>query len=164
MDSMIGSYVPSDDVALLALRVTPQQRTIAPTPEDPDDWPIVRSDVFACDPASVKAARRFIGECVEYVGLQSLPVVQLMVSELAANAVLHAKSPFDVLLERVSHGAVRVEVRDFGHGLPLICAGSIEAQGGRGLKIVDLLAQTWGVESRRGGRGKSTWFTVSVGT
>ena len=70
------------------------------------------------DPASVKAARRFIVECVEHLGLQCLPDVQLMVSELATNAVLHAKSQFDVTLEKVNHNTVRVEVRDFGNGTP----------------------------------------------
>jgi phosphoserine phosphatase RsbU/P len=163
MDSMIGSYVPADDIAVLALRVTTQSRTMTPTPEDGVDWPIVRSELFACDRASVKAARRFIGECVEHLGLHCLPNVQLMVSELATNAVLHAKSQFDVTLERVRHGSARVEVRDFGGGTPCLFPSSTATEGGRGLRIVDLLAEAWGVESRPGGRGKSTWFTVSVG-
>ena len=163
MDSMIGSYVPADDVAVLALRVRTQSRKMPATPEDDADWAIVRSDLFPCDRSSVKAARRFIGECVEHVGLNCLPNVQLMVSELATNAVLHAKSQFDVTLERVAHGAVRVEVRDFGSGIPRLAPSSTEAVDGRGLRIVDLLSQTWGVENRPGGRGKSTWFTVSIG-
>lgn len=163
MDSMIGSYVPADDVAVLALRVKTQSRNMPPTTEDGADCGIVRSDLFACDRASVKAARRFIGECVEHLGLHSLPNVQLMVSELATNAVLHAKSQFDVTLERVSHGAVRVEVRDFGSGTPRLVPSSTETEDGRGLRIVDLLAQAWGIETRPGGRGKSTWFTVSIG-
>ncbi len=163
MDSMIGSYVPADDVALLALRVTRQRTTITPTSAAVDDWPIVRSDVFDADPASVKAARRFIVECVEQLGLLCLPDVQLMVSELATNAVLHARSRFDVLLEKVDHNTVRVEVRDFGDGTPRLRTDAIEDEGGRGLRIVDLLSQMWGVENRPGGRGKSTWFTVSVG-
>jgi anti-sigma regulatory factor (Ser/Thr protein kinase) len=86
-----------------------------------------------------------------------------MVSELATNAVLHAKSRFDVIVERVSDSAIRVEVRDFGHGIPRLLAGSTEAQSGRGLRIVALLAETWGVENRPGGRGKTIWFTVAVG-
>jgi sigma-B regulation protein RsbU (phosphoserine phosphatase) len=163
MDSMIGSYVPADDVAVLALRVRTQPRTMAPTPEDGGDWAIARSDLFACDPASVKAARRFVGEYVEHLGLDCLPNVQLMVSELATNAVLHAKSQFDVTLERVSHSVVRVEVRDFGSGTPRLVPSSTEAEDGRGLRIVDLLSQTWGVENRPAGRGNSTWFTVSIG-
>ena len=90
MDSMIGSYVPADDVALLALRVTPGPRPMPLTSEDRGEWSLVRSDLFACDPVSVRGARRFIVESVELLGLHRLPDVQLMVSELATNAVVHA--------------------------------------------------------------------------
>jgi sigma-B regulation protein RsbU (phosphoserine phosphatase) len=163
MDTMIGSYVPADDVALLALRVTPKQPVRTSTVEDQDGWSLVRSDLFACHPESVRSARRFVVESVELLGLQRLPDIQLMVSELATNAVLHAKSQFDVVLEKVDRNAVRVEVRDFGHGVPTVIPSGSESVGGRGLKIVDLLAQTWGVENRPGGQGKSTWFVVAMG-
>ena len=139
-----------------------RERT-ALTPEVRGDWSMLRSDMFACDPASVRAARRFIVECVELLGLQCLRDVQLMVSELATNAVRHAQSQFDVILERVNQNTVRVEVRDFGQGIPELLASETEYEGGRGLKIVDVLAQTWGIENRPGGRGKSTWFTVIAG-
>jgi phosphoserine phosphatase RsbU/P len=162
MDSMIGSYVPADDVALLALRVMPRARTVLPTTASSDDSTIVRSDMFACDPASIKAARRFVVECVEQLGLRCLPDVQLMVSELATNAVIHARSRFDLTLERVDPNIVRVEIRDFGDGTPRLSPQSNESDKGRGLLVVDLLAQAWGVENRPGGRGKSIWFTVSV--
>jgi anti-sigma regulatory factor (Ser/Thr protein kinase)/putative methionine-R-sulfoxide reductase with GAF domain len=163
MDDMIGSYVPADDVALLALRVTPQQRMRTSTFEKQDEWSLVRSDLFACHPTSVRLARRFIVESVELLGLQRLPDVQLMVSELATNAVRHAKSQFDVVLEKVDGNTVRVEVRDFGRGAPTVIPGGTESTGGRGLKIVDLLAQTWGVENRPAGQGKTTWFVVAMG-
>jgi phosphoserine phosphatase RsbU/P len=162
MDTMIGSYVPADDVALLALRVTPNRPARKSTFEDQDEWSLARSDLFACDPASVRLARRFILESVELLGLQRLPDIQLMVSELATNAVVHAKSQFDVVVERVDRETVRVEVRDFGHGVPAVIPGAT-GSGGRGLKIVDLLAQSWGVENRPAGQGKSTWFVVAVG-
>jgi phosphoserine phosphatase RsbU/P len=165
MDDMIGSYVPADDVALLTLRVTPKRRTRTSTFEDQDqdEWSLVRSDLFACHPASVRSARRFIAESVELLGLQRLPDVQLMVSELATNAVLHAESQFDVVLEKVDRNTLRVEVRDFGHGVPAVISDGTESAGGRGLKIVDLLSQTWGVENRPAGQGKSTWFVVAMG-
>jgi anti-sigma regulatory factor (Ser/Thr protein kinase) len=163
MDDMIGSYVPADDVALLALRVTPQRRMETSTFEDQDEWSLVRSDLFACHPSSVKLARRFIAESVRLLGLERLPDVQLMVSELASNAIRHAKSQFDVVLEKLDRNTVRVEVRDFGRGVPTLIAGGTKSDGGRGLKIVDLLAQSWGTESRPAGQGKSTWFVVAMG-
>jgi anti-sigma regulatory factor (Ser/Thr protein kinase) len=162
MDTMIGSYVPADDVALLALRVTPMPTMRASIVEDQHECPIVRSDLFACHPASVRLARRFVAESVELLGLRRLPEVQLMVSELATNAVLHARSQFDVVLEKVDRNTVRVEVRDFGDGVPTVVHGATDSTGGRGLKIVSLLAQTWGVENRPSGQGKSTWFVLAT--
>ncbi len=162
MDSMIGSYVPADDVALLALRISMSARTPTVIHRPGPDISVARSDLFPCDAGSVRAARRFIAECVVHFGLQLLPDVQLIVSELASNAVVHAGSSFDVTVERLDQNAVRVEVRDFAQGFPRYLNRGIEADSGRGLQIVDLLAETWGIENRSGGRGKSIWFIASA--
>ena len=121
---------------------------------------LARSELFACEAVSVGAARRFVAGCVEQLGLGRLSEVQLMVSELATNAVQHSGSRFDVTVERLIDSRVRVEVRDSGPGLPRRCEGGTDADSGRGLRIIDLLAETWGVVTRPGGVGKSTWFIV----
>jgi sigma-B regulation protein RsbU (phosphoserine phosphatase) len=160
MDAMIGQYVPADDVAVLAFRV--RSHAARPLAEQARPETLVaRSELFACDSASVKAARRFIAECVEQLGLERMPDVQLMVSELASNAVIHTGSRFDVTVERLDETAVRVEVRDFGQGTPRLLNGGKDAVSGRGLQIVDLLAREWGVATRPGGGGKAAWFIVS---
>jgi phosphoserine phosphatase RsbU/P len=162
MDTMIGSYVPADDVAVLVFRVRPRPKRS--TAETAEARPLLaRSELFACEPASVANARRFIAECVEQLGLRHLPEVQLMVSELATNAFQHSGARFDVTVERLSDTTVRVEVRDFGSGTPRLLNRGIEADGGRGLQIVDLLAESWGVVNRPATVGKSTWFVVSAG-
>ena len=162
MDTMIGRYVPADDVAVLALRVRP--RSPRSQTETAEAAPLLaRSELFACEAASVRGARRFIAECVEQLGLRRLPDVQLMVSELATNAIQHSGGRFDVTVERLSDTAVRVEVRDFGSGSPRLLHRGKGAEGGRGLHIVDLLSEAWGVASRPGAIGKSTWFVVSAG-
>jgi putative methionine-R-sulfoxide reductase with GAF domain/anti-sigma regulatory factor (Ser/Thr protein kinase) len=162
MDTMIGGYQPADDVALLALRVRPrQQRSVRPHVEA--EPLLARSELFACEAESVGGARRFITECVAQLGLQSLPEVQLMVSELATNSIKHSCSRFDVTVERLGEGKVRVEVRDFGPGVPELPEAGSDADGGRGLRIVDLLSETWGVATRPGSAGKSTWFIVATG-
>jgi putative methionine-R-sulfoxide reductase with GAF domain/anti-sigma regulatory factor (Ser/Thr protein kinase) len=167
MDDLVGSYVPADDIALLALRVHPAARRREPPAADSAHaavpaTSVLRSELFACDPSSVPAARRFIGECVEQLGLASLPLVQLLVSELATNAVVHARSCFDVTVEKSAGGCARVEVRDFGGGTPRLLDREPIAVSGRGLQIVASLARSWGVEQRPAGTGKSTWFTVAA--
>jgi anti-sigma regulatory factor (Ser/Thr protein kinase) len=163
MEAMIGQYVPADDVAVLALRIRSRPAPAMKDTAAPEVL-VARSDLFPPTGASVRAARRFIAECVEHLGLQRLPDVQLMVSELATNAVLHSQSRFDVTVERLSDTSVRVEVRDFGEGVPRLIDRGASADSGRGLQIVDLLSDTWGVSTRPGGAGKSTWFVVSAGS
>jgi anti-sigma regulatory factor (Ser/Thr protein kinase)/putative methionine-R-sulfoxide reductase with GAF domain len=161
MDTMIGRYQPTDDVALLAIRVRPRPPRSADPPVEAEPV-LARSELFACEADSVRGARRFIAECVEQLGLRRQPEVQLMVSELATNAIQYSRSPFDVTVERLSEGSVRIEVRDFGPGMPALSEAGSDADGGRGLRIVDLLSETWGVVTRPGAPGKSTWFIVST--
>ena len=136
MDALIGQYIPDDDVALLALQVKLEVATqVQPPVADSAGISVARSDLFPCHPASVRAARHFVDECVELLGLRPLPDVQLMVSELATNAVLHSGARFDVTVERLDERAVRVEVRDFGTGLPQFFSRGVAAENGRGLQI-----------------------------
>ena len=78
-----------------------------------------------------------------------------MAHELAANAILHARTPFSVAVS-ADTGLVRVEVTDEALGLPAIRAFDQGSSSGRGLQIVDSLASRWGVESQ--GTGKLVWF------
>jgi serine phosphatase RsbU (regulator of sigma subunit)/anti-sigma regulatory factor (Ser/Thr protein kinase) len=160
MDTLVGNYVARDDIAVLTLRI--RSRGERTTEElSSTESPIARSELFASDVESVKEARRFIAECVEQLGLKRMPDVQLIVSELATNAVIHSGAKFDITVERLNDIMVRVEVRDFGDGTPRLFDRGTSADSGRGLQIVDLLAENWGVDTRPGGRGKSTWFIVS---
>jgi anti-sigma regulatory factor (Ser/Thr protein kinase) len=163
MEALIGSYVPADDIALLALRIRPT----LPKSNTGALWAkrsgvsVMRSELFACDPSSVGLARRFISECVEQLGLRSLPDAQLMTSELATNAIVHAHSRFDLTVEKLPDGGARIEVRDFGSGTPHVLDCDPVGSSGRGLKIVTLLSESWGMHERPGGLGKSIWFTVA---
>jgi anti-sigma regulatory factor (Ser/Thr protein kinase) len=82
-----------------------------------------------------------------------------LASELATNAVLHARSHFQVT---VSTGArqVRVEVADDDPHMPLIAARDTGATSGRGLPIIDAVADDWGAH-KIPGDGKTVWFTVN---
>jgi hypothetical protein len=77
----------------------------------------------------------------------------LVVTELAANAVLHARSAFTVILSAHAD-LVRISVRDAS---PL--AGGLRAAPLHGLGAVDALASRWGVESL-GNAGKTVWVDL----
>ncbi|HSN06002.1 MAG TPA: ATP-binding protein [Candidatus Angelobacter sp.] len=83
----------------------------------------------------------------------------LLASELCSNVIRHAGTPMvvGVLWDPVAH-VVRVSVRDDAPGLPAVRTTSEDQPSGRGLRIIDRIAQRWGV--RRLPRGKVVWFEV----
>jgi PAS domain S-box-containing protein len=93
----------------------------------------------------------------------------LMLSELATNAVQHAATEFEVAitlgaLAEGTDGArwVRVAVSDEAPGYPAPEEPAADAPRGRGLLIVESLADAWGVEVQRGRPGKTVWFASRV--
>jgi anti-sigma regulatory factor (Ser/Thr protein kinase) len=114
---------------------------------------------FAPEASEVFAARRFVTSVLEAWGLD-MEDLQLLVSELATNAVLHARSDFEVTVIR-SDRRVRVEVFDQNTRLPTFAAAPPDAYSGRGLMILRGLASAWGVESHSD-TGKTIWFEVAV--
>jgi anti-sigma regulatory factor (Ser/Thr protein kinase) len=86
---------------------------------------------------------------------------ELALSELIANAVSHTAGEvlLAVWLDRDA-GLLRVEVTDEDPRPPGDAAGTGSSGGGRGLKIVDAVTSTWGVEDRRDGAGKTIWFEL----
>ena len=81
--------------------------------------------------------------------------VQLVVSELATNALVHAQTPFTVSL-RALERSVLLMVRDGATSGPMVVAPRNLDLGGRGMMIVQGLSRDWGVSVDAGG-GKSVW-------
>jgi anti-sigma regulatory factor (Ser/Thr protein kinase) len=80
----------------------------------------------------------------------------LLAAEVAANAVIHANSPFEVRVHD-DGPAFRVEIVN---DAPELVAAVREPSddSGRGLHIVEALARRWGSESR--GDQKVVWFEL----
>jgi anti-sigma regulatory factor (Ser/Thr protein kinase) len=81
----------------------------------------------------------------------------LVVSELVANAVLHAGNAVSVALV-LCKDRVRVEVADRSAVMPAPSSYDLDAHTGRGLTLVGALAERWGAESQDG--GKLVWAEV----
>jgi len=110
-------------------------------------------------PGNVAEARRFVVDSLRGQAAQlndyEMDDCELMVSELATNAVRHGRSMFRVAVYRLD-GPIRIEVSDFNSRLPVEGAAGADAQSGRGLQIVGALASRWGV--RPEDEGKTVWF------
>ncbi|MFG2679627.1 SpoIIE family protein phosphatase [Streptomyces sp. NPDC048392] len=122
------------------------------------DPPTAVSRRFPDGPVSVAAARRFALAALDGTASDLADTVQLLVSELVTNVVLHARTEVEVSVARLD-GRVRVEVGDRrpGRGLvPRHC--SPYAGTGQGLALVERLASRYGADSGDG--GKTVWFEL----
>ncbi|PWJ51807.1 hypothetical protein SAMN06264364_12085 [Quadrisphaera granulorum] len=109
--------------------------------------------------ASVREARRFVEAELAARGHEELADdAGLVLSELAANAVLHARTPFEVVVTGHDRQRVRVEVVDGSTALPVLADTLRTSMTGRGMVLVAALASRWG--SERLDSGKSVWFEV----
>lgn len=139
-----------------------------------DDGPHMQAAVAA--PFEVRLARHrrspgvarrhlrdFLGQVPDGTGL--LGNGELVIGELVANAVVHARvSPgreIAVRLEMV-HGHLRIEVHDASNEKPAIRRSTgPDDVSGRGLRLVEQLSSEWGCEPRPEGIGKIVWALVS---
>jgi anti-sigma regulatory factor (Ser/Thr protein kinase) len=105
-----------------------------------------------------RLARRFVKNALRERGARSeIELVELLVSELVTNAVVHARSQVEVSVS-ISADLVRVAVFDSSRQPPLRRAPGHDGESGRGLLMLEALSSAWGIEFAPG--GKSVWFEV----
>ncbi len=116
---------------------------------------------FAGRADSISQARRFAESTLDAWQLEELVwTATVLVSELATNAVLHARSGFTVTLEQLGPEEVRLEVQDGSPRAPSLRRFSDEATTGRGLQLLDKLATEWGTTTHAD--GKTVWVVCRV--
>ncbi|MFF7455397.1 ATP-binding protein [Kitasatospora sp. NPDC008115] len=90
---------------------------------------------------------------------------ELLLGELFANAVQHGDAPPDRLIEirfAITIDRLRLEVHDAGTGRPALRpAATPDDEHGRGLFLVDELAERWGCCPRASGIGKFVWALIA---
>ena len=105
-------------------------------------------------------ARRLVEQFARNEGFGgSCADLAIIVSELVANAFIHGGEPIELTLQAFD-GELTVEVADGDARTDGIQPGTNTqvAAGGRGLRIVVLLADRWGTRSSQ--TGKTVWATV----
>lgn len=115
-------------------------------------------------PGSVPVARHVTVELLRSWGAaHDLDDAALLVSELVANVVEHVPGGAALTLELdVAEGWLRIAVID-GSSAPPVVRGRREDQPrGRGLQLVEAIADRWGAEDHHG--GKRTWFELRAPT
>ncbi|MCM2575855.1 ATP-binding protein [Streptomyces meridianus] len=113
---------------------------------------------FLAESAQLASLRQLVRKQLLTWGVpQLVEAAELCVSELVANVVTHVGpgTPATLALS-LSGGRLRIDVHDpDARALPTLLMAGPEAEGGRGVRLVDAVAQCWGVILT--GRGKVTW-------
>lgn len=112
-------------------------------------------------PSSVAAARRVVRGVLTATRREELiETAQLLISEVVTNALVHAGTPIGI---RASVGAdgLRVEVTDGSTQAPAPRSYGPMAGTGRGLRLLQQLADQWGTLVRLD--GKTVWFELDSG-
>lgn len=125
--------------------------TVAPGDADP----AVRHRSFPLELDSVRAARHFVTGLLDQGPDDALASdAAIVATELAANAVLHARSGFVLTVSRLA-AAVRIAVRDSDPLAHRNGSMPFDVRPGHGLSVVSQLASGWAVE--RLPDGKVVW-------
>ncbi|MGW0138254.1 ATP-binding protein [Streptomyces calvus] len=121
----------------------------------------LRRRLGRADLRAVPESRRALRELLRHWGTpEQSAVAELLTSELVTNALVHTDHEA-VLTATVGPRRLRVEVRDFAAREPrprMPCTD--DGTHGRGLVLVESLADGWGV--RKHGVGKSVWFELGA--
>ncbi|MGW7085511.1 ATP-binding protein [Streptomyces sp. NPDC054871] len=136
------------------------ERTTSPLPRE-FGWRLPRG------PRSVGRARSLLAEQARdwKVPDDVTDTAVLLLSELMTNAVRHGRVSVGREVEArcvLDGGVLRVEVADASDALPCPREAGPDDESGRGLALVELLADTWGSYPRPYGIGKTVWFELAL--
>ncbi|MFF4558036.1 ATP-binding protein [Streptomyces sp. NPDC001422] len=130
---------------------------------DQPDTTQLRRRLVKADLRAVPEVRRALRELLCHWGMPGRSeTAELLTSELVTNALVHTDHDA-VLTATVGPRRLRVEVRDFvGRRPRLRVPDADDGTHGRGLVLVQSLADAWGVRAH--GVGKAVWFELDGGT
>ncbi|MDQ1286924.1 MAG: hypothetical protein QG622_489 [Actinomycetota bacterium] len=154
-EALVSAAPAYDDAAVLvarvsAARISPAQRT------------------FPAQPISAGIARTWVSDLFDLwtSPADAVPVTDdqrdtaaLLLTELVSNAVRHSDQSFRAQVELMDR-RLRVEVEDTSERMPVLRQPEAAATEGRGLRLVDTLATSWGAQLEE--QGKVVWFEMDL--
>jgi anti-sigma regulatory factor (Ser/Thr protein kinase) len=117
---------------------------------------------FAPDPAILAAVRRFAVDAAVELGCSvDHDDLLLVTGELAANAAVHQQGDAEITLSRTGDGGVHIAVFDPDPVIPEVVRHQPwDADGHRGLFLVEAVSESWGVDRRA--EGKVVWARLAA--
>lgn len=123
--------------------------------------PEITRSLRRADLKGVGEVRRALRELMRHrCRPDSAEVAELLATELVTNALVHTDQGAEVSV-RLGPTRLRVEVRDHASRRPRPCVPTADdGTHGRGLMLVQALADDWGVEMQARAGGKVVWFEL----
>jgi anti-sigma regulatory factor (Ser/Thr protein kinase) len=119
---------------------------------------LARHRLPATDEAPRDARALLSAQLGESLTVEQGQVAELLISELVTNALRHTESAV-ILIDVWTQGRIRVSVTDQSPRIPQRQSPGPDQPEGRGLMIVDELAENWGIDLVPGD-GKRIWFEL----
>ncbi|MFF3134002.1 ATP-binding protein [Streptomyces mirabilis] len=119
---------------------------------------------FVAEPREVSALRRIMRLHLGLWGLHEIAeAAQLCVTELVSNVITHVGAGTPTTLAVSMNGTyLRIEVQDPDtRALPTLIQAGADSEGGRGMALVDAIADRWGIQLHPD--RKVTWCELSTG-
>ncbi|KAB2354561.1 SpoIIE family protein phosphatase [Actinomadura montaniterrae] len=140
---VLATTAPADDIAIVAVGLDGIPK------DDVAVWELEP------EPSMVPRTRAQVAFKLAEWRLEAVEdTVQLLVSELVTNALLHGAG--SIVLRLIRGDALLCEVYDDGQDMPHLRHADATAESGRGLQLVSHLAARWGTHRTDG--GKVVWF------
>ncbi|MCZ0989532.1 ATP-binding protein [Streptomyces diastatochromogenes] len=120
------------------------------------------SKTLPCEPESAGRARQLVTEALNRWGIVELvDAAALIVSELFTNSLDHTHDrAARVVVRRVTEDRIRIGVADKSREGPEMTKPDEDSENGRGLSVIDTIADRWGYDLH--GWGKVTWAELRV--
>ncbi|MEU2461191.1 SpoIIE family protein phosphatase [Streptomyces sp. NPDC047804] len=152
-DRLWERWGSGDDVALLVLRRSPDLGS--------PQAPRLHQYIHQADPQGLSEARAIVRQALTDWGLAGLADdAETVTGELLVNVLLHTEGgavlTLEVLPEPVRR--IRLSVQDRSSVWPRRRTPGETSTSGRGLLLLDAVAERWGIEPR--GEGKAVWCEI----
>jgi Stage II sporulation protein E (SpoIIE)/Histidine kinase-like ATPase domain len=143
---------PPDDTVLLVGQLVGDREAAGPT--------LRRRLPPIAESASV--ARWLVTDLLrDLVDADTLDTAALLTTELVSNGIRQTREEL-VITVALAGGRMRIGVADSSHRRPQLVKVGSQDTSGRGLHLVEALADRWGVEPDDHGLGKTVWFELDV--
>jgi anti-sigma regulatory factor (Ser/Thr protein kinase) len=118
-------------------------------------------------PSEISRAREQARKALTDWGLADhTDLAELIVSELATNALSYGAGPITIRLSHTAGCDLRLEVHDYGRTRPVLNQATADDEQGRGLALLAALADlhggTWGVADDHCPPGKTVYVTLTL--